>query len=274
MKIINLVENTPGVPGCGYEHGLSFYIETGRHKLLIDSGATDLFLRNAKVLGIDLREVDIMILSHGHYDHAGGIPAFSEQNPDAEIYLKASAGGDFYHLKENGEKYIGIDKEILSFRQCRFVQEDLKIDDELYLFTDITGRRYPSKGNLSLKRREEERYVQDTFDHEQCLVITQGGQRVLLSGCAHNGIINILDRYQEIFHSEPDIVISGFHLMQDKPYTAEEIQNIQDMARALCKRKSIFYTGHCTGSEASGIMKEIMKDQLRIIHSGETLIER
>lgn len=272
MKIINLVENTPGAPGCGYEHGLSFYIETKKHRLLIDSGATDLFLHNAEVLGIDLREVDTMILSHGHYDHAGGILSFSEVNPSAGIYLRASAGEDYYHLKTGGEKYIGIDKEILGLRQCRFVQGDLEIDDELYLYTDITGRKYPARGNRSLKRKVNGEFLQDTFDHEQCLVITQDDQKILLSGCAHSGIINILDRYQEIFHSEPDIAISGFHLMQDEPYTIEEIQNIKDMARALCRMKTIFYTGHCTGGEAAKIMKEIMGDQLRMIHSGETLV--
>lgn len=123
MKIVNLVENTPGIPGCGYEHGLSFYIETKKHRLLADSGATDIFLRNAKMLGIELAKVDTMFLSHGHYDHAGGILAFSRVNPDAKIYLKASAGGDYYHLKNDGEKYIGIDKEILKLGQCVFVQE-------------------------------------------------------------------------------------------------------------------------------------------------------
>ena len=121
MKIINLVENTPGAPGCGYEHGLSFYIETEKHKLLIDSGASDLFLHNAKILGVDLGKVDSMILSHGHYDHAGGVLAFSKLNPDALIYLKVTAGEDYYHLKENGEKYIGIDKAITRLRQCRFM---------------------------------------------------------------------------------------------------------------------------------------------------------
>lgn len=273
MKIINLVENTPGVPGCGYEHGLSFYVETKKHKLLIDSGATDLFLRNAEVLGVDLREVDIVILSHGHYDHAGGILAFSQMNPNARIYLKDSAGEDYYHLKDREEKYIGIDKEILNLRQCRFVKGDLEIDDELYLFTDIIGRRFPSQGNLSLKRKEAGKFVQDIFDHEQCLVITQDDKRVLLSGCAHSGIVNILERYQEIFHSEPDMAVSGFHLMKEGTYSSQEIQNIQDMADTLCNMGTIFYTGHCTGNEASRIMKEIMGDQLRIIHSGETLIE-
>lgn len=271
MKIINLVENTPGAPGCGYEHGLSFYIETKKHKLLIDSGASDVFLNNAKILGIDLKEVDTMVLSHGHYDHAGGILAFSEMNSAAKIYLKVSAGEDYYHLKDEGEKYIGIKKEILKLEQCIFVRGDLKIDDELFLYTDITGGKFPAKGNYKLKRKIGEEFIQDTFNHEQCLVVTQGTQRILLSGCAHSGIINILNRYMDIFHSQPDIVISGFHLMQEEPYSTDEIRNIQEMAGIMAGMKTIFYTGHCTGSAAADIMKEIMGDKLRIIHSGDRI---
>lgn len=273
MKIINLIENTPGIPHCGYEHGLSFYIETKNHKLLIDSGATDLFLHNAKILDIDLTKVDTMILSHGHYDHGGGIPAFSRINPDAHIYMKDSCREDYYHLKPDGAKYIGIDKSILKQKQCILVHGDLEIDDELFLFTDVLPRRYPAKGNLVLKKKVSGEYIQDTFCHEQSLVITHKTQRILLSGCAHSGILNILDRYMEIFHSEPDMVISGFHMMQEEPYSKEEAENIRQIARHLAKMDTIFCTGHCTGMAAFEIMEEIMGKQLRLIHSGETILD-
>ena len=91
MKIQNLVENEQGKNGCLAEHGLSVYLETGKHKLLVDTGATDAFLRNAEFLGIDLKEVDILILSHGHYDHGGGILTFSKINPRARIYIREDA---------------------------------------------------------------------------------------------------------------------------------------------------------------------------------------
>lgn len=272
MKIINLVENSPGIPGCGYEHGLSFYIETKKHKLLVDSGATDLFLHNADLLHIDLQKVDTMILSHGHYDHGGGIPAFSRLNPEAAIYMKDSCKEEYYHLKSDGWKYIGIDKEIMNLRQCVFVHGDYEIDDELFLFTDVPAVRYPSKGNLSLKKKVAGEFVQDTFCHEQSLVITQGDDRILLSGCAHSGILNILDRYAELFHSEPDLVISGFHLMQDEPYSEEEVRDIRQIAHNLKKMDTTFYTGHCTGGEGFDLMKEIMGNQIRMIHSGETIL--
>ena len=87
MRIINLVENTEGASGCGVEHGLCFYIETEKHKLLMDAGQTGLLLENAEKLGIDLTQVDTVVLSHGHYDHGGGILPFAhEQGWRAALY--------------------------------------------------------------------------------------------------------------------------------------------------------------------------------------------
>ena len=84
MRIINLMENTKGAEGCVWEHGLSFYIETKKHKLLADTGASEAFLKNAVVLGIDLRRVDTVILSHGHYDHGGGFRRAESQGRDLD----------------------------------------------------------------------------------------------------------------------------------------------------------------------------------------------
>lgn len=96
MKIINLIENTKGHEGCAYAHGLSFYVETTKHKLLLDLGPSEETLHNADKLGINLKEVDTVILSHGHYDHSGGIMPFARINPDATIYMQEMANGDYY----------------------------------------------------------------------------------------------------------------------------------------------------------------------------------
>ena len=88
MRILNLVENEEGVPDCEAAHGLSFYVETQNHKLLFDTSPSDVVLRNAERLGVDLTAVDTVILSHGHYDHSGGIMAFTSFNPNAKIYLQ------------------------------------------------------------------------------------------------------------------------------------------------------------------------------------------
>lgn len=200
MRIVTLIENTPGDPRCACEHGLSLYLETHDHRLLMDTGSTGAFADNAEALGIDLTRVDTVVLSHGHYDHAGGLLRFAALNPGAPIYLQAGADGDFYH----GDRYIGIDKAITALPQVRPVRGDLRIDGELFLFAGITGRRFWPQSNLSLRVRRDGQTLQDDFSHEQCLVVSQDGHRVLVSGCAHNGILNILDRYRDLFGGDPD----------------------------------------------------------------------
>ncbi|MBE5884534.1 MAG: MBL fold metallo-hydrolase [Lachnospiraceae bacterium] len=267
MKIVNLMEDTQGVADCHYEHGLSFYVETPRHKLLLDAGASDKVLENAKILGIDLTQVDTLVLSHGHYDHSGGILAIAETNPQMNIYMQRSAGLDYYH----GERYIGIDKEILKFPCLMLLDGDCQIDEELSVFTHIKGRRLWPKGNLALQRKDKAGPVQDDFEHEQCLVITAEGKRILLSGCAHNGILNILDQYRMLYQGEPDVVISGFHMVQKAEYSKEDVQNIRETAKELQNMHTRFYTGHCTGLLAFDIMKEVMGEQLQYVHCGDRI---
>ena len=96
MKIVNLIENTEGKNGCAFAHGLSFYVETKKHKLLVDLGPSEETIRNAEILGIDLSKVDTVILSHGHYDHSGGILPFAKINDHAVIYMQESATDAYY----------------------------------------------------------------------------------------------------------------------------------------------------------------------------------
>ena len=295
MRIINLVENTEGASGCGVEHGLCFYIETEKHKLLMDTGQTGLLLENAEKLGIDLTKVDTVVLSHGHYDHGGGILPFAKINPTAKIYVPEAAFGEYYSMNKDGEPhYIGLAKEIQELPQVVKVSakasleakpeakpeasEEAKaadgiyrIDDELALFSGIGSEHVIPSTNQRLKKKTEDGFVQDDFAHEQCLVISEGVKKVLLSGCAHHGILNIMDRYCELFGEEPDFVISGFHMMKKHNYSDEDINMIIDTALALRQYKTVFYTGHCTGVEPYNAMKKLMGDQLHYVHSGDEI---
>ena len=271
MKIVTLVENTCGHQDCIAEHGLSIYIETEKHKLLLDTGQTDAIVKNAEVLGIDLSAVDTVILSHGHYDHSGGILPLSQINHNAQIIMQKKAAEPHF----NGERYIGIDKAILSLPNVLLIDGDMRIDDELFLFSGITGRRCYPQGNRKLSRMENGVQVPDDFAHEQCLVINQSGRRWLLSGCSHSGILNILDRYREIFGNAPDCVITGFHMMKkDGEHTEEEKAVIIQTAQELSKINTVFYSGHCTGIPAFELMKNIKGDKLIALHSGELIIEQ
>ena len=271
MRIVNLMEDTPGVTGCAYEHGLSFYIETQKHKILMDAGAGGLFAENAGKLGVDLRKVDMAVLSHGHYDHGNGLIRFCEINGSAPVYIKRGAEADLYHIKEDSKRYIGLPDEVKTSSRNIWVEGDLQVDEELFLFTGIKGRRCWPTGNLELKECRGEAVLQDEFSHEQYLVIDCEGTRTLLSGCAHNGILNILDRYREIYGKNPDKVVSGFHMMKKQGLTDWDKEEIRKTARELAEMKTEFYTGHCTGAEAYEIMKDIMGDKLKFVHCGEEI---
>ena len=272
MKIINLIENTKGQNNCLFEHGLSFYIETKKHKLLVDTGASDAFIENAERLGIDLTKVDTVILSHGHYDHTGGVLAFAKQNPQAKIYMQRKASEEFYNVTATPEKYIGIDKEILNLPQLVLLDGDCEIDEELYLFANVTGRTLWPQGNQMLKRKVGEEFVQDDFSHEQYLVITADTKRWLVSGCAHNGILNILDHYRNLFGANPYAVISGFHMRKKTEYTNQDDSIVQETAERLKQMDTMFYTGHCTGEHPYELMKEVLKEQLVYVHSGDCIM--
>lgn len=271
MRIITLMENTPGRSDCLFEHGLSIYVETDEHKLLVDTGASGKFLQNAAAMGIEIEKVDTLILSHGHYDHSGGILSFAERNKKAVIYLQKTAGGEYYHKEAGEERYIGIDSRILRLGNVKIIEGAYRIDKELFLFGGVTGRKLWPSGNRVLKVKQEEEFIQDEFGHEQYLVIETEGKKLLISGCAHNGILNILEKFHEIYGAWPDRVISGFHLKKKNGYSPEDMKIIRQLATELLRLPTKFYTGHCTGEEPYDMMKEIMGEKLVYIHSGDEI---
>ena len=271
MKIITIMEDRIHDPAYIYEHGLSFYIETKHHKILMDTGQSKNTWINARRLGINLEDIDTVVISHGHYDHAGGLLSFCKINSKARIYLNRNAIYDYYHYKNNEEKYIGIDHRIEQLPQVTYIEHNTQIDEELSIYTNIQGRRLWPQGNTTLHKRVENEYIQDLFDHEQCLVIHENNKYVLLSGCAHNGILNILDRFKEIYGTTPDLVLSGFHMLKSQGYTLQDQEDILTTANELKNMNTIFYTGHCTGIEPYEMMKKVMKDQLHYMYIGEQI---
>ena len=185
MKIISLVENTSVNYDIEAEHGLSLYIESKNHKILFDMGQTDLFFKNAKRLGVDLSQVDIAILSHGHYDHGGGLEEFLKINKKAYVYVSQYAFDTYY----NGtEKYIGLNLMLKENERIILTNGKVEVDEGITLYhcNDRVKRYDLGSFGLNVKRNQE--YFPDDFRHEQYMLIEENGKQILFSGCSHKGI--------------------------------------------------------------------------------------
>ena len=240
MKLISLVDNCSRREDMGYEHGLSLYIEARGKKILFDAGQTELFLENAGHLSVDLSAVDIAILSHGHYDHGGGMLKFLEINKNAKIYLAPTATLPHF----NGERYIGLDPALAESGRLSFVNGDTEISDGIWLRTISFTPRHSGK----MTEERGGRRLPDPFDHEQYLLIEDERARVLISGCSHKGIIPIME------HFSPDVFVGGMHFM-NMPLDEE----LGSMADGLLKYKCKYYTCHCTGYSQYEFLKERIK---------------
>lgn len=256
MIITSLLENTTSRSGIAAEHGLSLYIETATHRILFDMGQTDLFARNAEVLGIDLMRVDLAILSHGHYDHGGGLAAFLEINHTAPVYLTEAAFLPHY----NGtRKYIGLDTSLRGHSRLRVVSGDLSLGDGLTLLSPNGRERKHSLGSFGLTERVGDAFIPDDFRHEQYLLIEEAGRRILISGCSHAGILDIVEWFA------PDVLVGGFHV--SKMALGEELTALGE---ALAAHGTEYYTCHCTGTEQYAFLRGQMP-RLGYLAGGETV---
>ena len=256
MRIISLVENTSVNDAIKAEHGLSLYIESKNYKILFDMGQTDLFLKNAKKLGVDLSQVDIAILSHGHYDHGGGLEEFLKINKKAYVYVSQYAFDTYY----NGtEKYIGLNLMLKENERIILTNGKVEVEEGITLYhcNDRVKRYDLGSFGLNVKRNQE--YFPDDFRHEQYMLIEENGKQILFSGCSHKGILNIAEWFQ------PDVLIGGFHFSK-LPLD----DTLKDYAQYLEGFKTEYYTCHCTGVEQFSFMKQFMS-RLFYLSAGQIL---
>ncbi len=256
MKITALTENVTENPHLSAEHGLSLYIETENTKILFDMGQTELFSENAQKLGVDLAAVDIAVISHGHYDHGGGLKKFLEINSVAPVYISQYAFEPHY----NGtEKYIGLDLSLQENGRLIFTGDKHSIKDNLTLFSCNQNLRQYDLGSFGLNMLADGEFVPDDFRHEQYLLIEENGKRVLISGCSHKGIMDIVSWF------EPDVLVGGFHFSK-LPLD----ERLMEFANVLNGYKTRYYTCHCTGIEQYQFMKKYM-DRLYYLSCGTTI---
>jgi len=246
------------------EHGLSLHIEAGERRLLFDVGPrSGVVFENAEKLGIDLSLVDTVVISHGHDDHGGALGEFLRRNDRAVVYIQRSAFGRFYSAAGGSRRSIGLDGELASHPRVRLLDGDFEIDDMFSLVTAESGGEYRSEANDELYSDEG----RDDFRHEQDLLIRDGGRRVLLTGCGHCGIVNILEKTRGF---APQVIIGGLHLCVPPAMTPVRDELLSAIARRLGEYPAQFYTCHCTGQYAYEYLRERCPN-MSYLSCGETI---
>ncbi len=262
--ITALIENTVSRGGLAAEHGLSLLVETDGQRILFDTGQGPNFYANAKNLGHDLSRVDAVVLSHGHYDHAGGLETFCRANSRAPIYAKP----DLFRPKYHGAgRFIGVpDRPDLFGSRIRFVNGTTEIAPDFFLVPDIP-LKYPHDAHLDgFTVRDGDAGRPDDFSDELFAAVVADGNLSVISGCSHRGITNILAAARARFTEPLDLVLGGFHLGGDTD--AKALQTLNKLKSFRPRRIGVC---HCTGVEKYPLVKKVFGDRAFYFQTGQSV---
>ncbi len=275
MEITILCENrtciTQGVTG---EHGFCALIEQNGEKLLLDTGQGLTLISNAKTLDIRLDNISKIVLSHGHYDHTGGLIKLPPQIKQVPIYAHPDVFDKKYSVKKgtNGDtyKFIGInqtEKELESKINARFVftTQFIPITKKIFFSGEIPRVTDFETADSRLLIKNKDGYFPDQLSDDASLLIETDSGPVILTGCAHSGIVNVMEHFSnQTGHKTFHAVIGGTHL---------GFLNSQDQLEKTMDAFDRFQVeqiavSHCTGNEASAACYNRFKDRFAFANAG------
>lgn len=256
-----LIENTGSGHGAlQTEHGLSLYVETPESKFVFDCGASGLAWRNAKFLNVKLSQINFAVISHSHYDHAGGFPELMKYAAPKILYT----GEDFWHekfeLHDNSYTYLGagFDKSDLAGWGVENITLNnniiIKLDNYVWLtgnFAQSSRYDFETIPPEFMIRRGFKDYKPDNFNDEIALVMREGDGLAVITGCAHPGILNIVTAIHERFKLKITSIIGGTHL---KHASEERINKTLSELKAMGLERMALC--HCSGSLVRSKLKD------------------
>lgn len=279
MKLQILCENRASNPACMAEHGLSVLIEEGGRRILFDAGASDLFLHNAEKLQASLENVDTVVISHGHYDHTGGVPSFCGKNDQARIYIHENAFSLTFGI-EDGE----IEKEPCGIRWTDEEKESVKgrliltrgitwLDEDAVISGTIPKPSGYSPTETFYKKTKDGELIPDPMDHEQFLAIRLRDERqesrgiFIFSGCSHNGVLPCLTYARTIFPGEKILgILAGMHL-----YHADQELRATILNQVAAEDIAYLVPVHCTGIRAISDLLQLAGERCIPAGTGDTI---
>jgi 7,8-dihydropterin-6-yl-methyl-4-(beta-D-ribofuranosyl)aminobenzene 5'-phosphate synthase len=264
-RITTLIENSQGEHlALISEHGLSFCVETGGYKLLFDTGQSGNFIANAAHLRIDLDDLDFVVLSHGHYDHSGGLRALLGKTSSFELVVGKGFFRDKYADFNGRHEFLGnnFTEAFLKEKKVRYSElsgQMRELAPGVYVMTDFPRVHPDELIKDRFKLLDGDTFVPDHFDDEVMLVIDTPKGLVAVLGCSHPGMRNMLDVAKTRLGKPIYAVLGGTHLV-------EASHKSLDASLEYLHTTGIEVIGvsHCTGP---GAMKTLGESEKHYFHN-------
>lgn len=270
MEIKVLMENLTYSQNLKSQHGLSFLVTDDNIKILFDTAQNQDFICNAIAMNESLKDIDYVVLSHGHYDHTGGLESFLRINKKAKIIMSKYAVEDKYSNSTGEIRDIGFelrDRYQEFENEFIFIDDYYKISDNIEIYSNIEMKNDFESTEKRLFVKRENEYIKDNFDDEIYMVIKKKEKLNLITGCAHRGIVNILNGISEITGvKEYGAVIGGIHTKGNGRERAEK--TAEELIKIGADK---YYLNHCTGVEEYTILKGIIGDRTEYFFAGKSI---
>lgn len=273
MKIHILTDDRVKKRGILAEHGMSIFIEQENNNILFDTGQSDVYLKNAEVMGIDLNKTDFIVLSHGHYDHCGGLIHFPNTDNFPKIYAHEKAFANRYTLNIDAISYreIGIPWVLSDYKLIEksivLNEKNLKIAPGITLCSEIPSTEAFEEVPKGFYINDKNNMTLDMMRDEQMLIIERDKGLVVFLGCSHPGVINCLKHALNLFPGKKiDTLVAGMHLENISSLrlqmTIQHIINL-DIQKVIPL--------HCTGIYAICEMKRFLGDRCLSLCTGDSV---
>jgi 7,8-dihydropterin-6-yl-methyl-4-(beta-D-ribofuranosyl)aminobenzene 5'-phosphate synthase len=261
VRITVLVDNTVRSPGLLAEHGLSYWIDTGTHHVLFDTGQGMALVPNMNRMGIDPANADALVLSHGHYDHTGALGIIFNVAVRAKLFLHPHALVERYSCREDLAHPIGMpaataQQLTASEQRLAYTIDPNEVVPGMFVTGEVPRKtQYEDTGGLFFLDAAC-RKVDDIHDDQALFMDTNPGLIVIL-GCAHAGMINTLNYVADITHRPIHAVIGGTHLVNaSADRIAQTIQSLRTI------NPKLLVPAHCTGPRGMAALWEAFPDQI------------
>jgi 7,8-dihydropterin-6-yl-methyl-4-(beta-D-ribofuranosyl)aminobenzene 5'-phosphate synthase len=272
IQITTLIENSPGEHhGLKTEHGLSFFLETEHHRILFDTGQSGAFIENAKQLRIDLRKLTHVALSHGHYDHSGGLQNLTKVTTNFELIMGNGFFAEKFGYSNGSYEYLGnnFDEDFLKSKNIsyRFVTMPVsELAPGIFVVTQFSRFHTDEVVNPRFKIRKNGELQDDLFEDELLIAVDTPKGLIILLGCSHPGMKNMLDTASSHLNRPIYAIMGGTHLVEADPTSlTKSLRYLED------KKIEFIGVSHCTGESATSQLAASNKHYFQN-HTGSALI--